>query len=193
MDKYLTNKCIIAPPKMKDWRFARSVVYIWKHDVSGAGGVIVNKKVSAPNFTNVCNEGKIKRLPNINPPLFYGGPVMTNLVGCLHSLDYRIGTTHVTNDKIGFTLDKTVIEDIARGKGPRKYLLTMGISSWHPGQLEEELESLPPREKSGSWLHIDYQDDIVFGPKLDTLWQDCVMQCVSNTTKSLTDKVFKNN
>tara|TARA_B100002019_G_scaffold123772_1_gene106539 strand:+ start:1070 stop:1606 length:537 start_codon:yes stop_codon:yes gene_type:complete len=178
---------------MKDWRFARSVVYIWKHDVSGAGGVIVNKKVSAPNFTNVCTEGKIKRLPNINPPLFYGGPVMTNLVGCLHSLDYRIGTTHVTNDKIGFTLDKTVIEDIARGKGPRKYLLTMGISSWHAGQLEEELESLPPRTKSGSWLHLDYSDDIVFGPKLDTLWQDCVMQCVSNTTKSLTDKVFKNN
>lgn len=193
MDKYLTNKCIVAPPKMKDWRFARSVVYIWKHDVSGAGGVIVNKKVSAPNFTNVCTEGKITRLPNINPPLFYGGPVMTNLVGCLHSLDYRIGTTHVTNDKIGFTLDKTVIEDIARGKGPRKYLLTMGISSWHAGQLEEELESLPPRAKSGSWLHLDYSDDIVFGPKLDTLWQDCVMQCVSNTTKSLTDKVFKNN
>ena len=54
---YLDGKLLIAPPKMTDWRFAKSVVYIWKHDVSGAGGIIVNKKVSAPSFDNICREG----------------------------------------------------------------------------------------------------------------------------------------
>ena len=52
--KYLDGKLLVAPPKMTDWRFAKSVVYIWKHDVSGAGGIIVNKKVSAPSFENIC-------------------------------------------------------------------------------------------------------------------------------------------
>jgi len=192
MEKYLDGKLLIAPPKMTDWRFAKSIVYLWKHDVSGAGGVIINKKVSAPVFDNICNEGKIKRIDAVNPPIYYGGPVMTNLVGCLHSLDYKIHTTHVACNNVGFTLDKTIIEDIARAKGPRKYMLTMGISAWHAGQLEAELEALPPRKKTGSWLDLAYDDEIVFGPKLDTLWQDCLLQCVNNTTKSFTDKVFKN-
>ena len=46
MTTYLDGKILISPPKMRDWRFAKSLVYIWKHDVSGAGGVIVNKKVN---------------------------------------------------------------------------------------------------------------------------------------------------
>tara|TARA_S200002703_G_scaffold931_1_gene1615 strand:+ start:1341 stop:1919 length:579 start_codon:yes stop_codon:yes gene_type:complete len=192
MTTYLRNKILISPPKMRDWRFAKSLVYIWKHDVSGAGGVIINKKISAPTFENVCREGKINKNPAVNPVLFYGGPIMTNLVCCLHTLDYKLNTTNIGNDNIGFTLDKTIIEDIAKGKGPRRYLLTMGLSSWDAGQLESEIEALPPRAKTGSWLHMDYNDEIVFGPKLQTLWNDCVANCIAQTTKNITNKVFKN-
>ena len=192
MSTYLDGKLLVAPPKMKDWRFARSVVYIFKHDVSGAGGIIVNKKVSVPTFDTVCKTGHIKKDPSVNPTIFYGGPVMTNLIGCLHTLDYRIGTTNVSTSNVGFTLDKSIIEDIAVGKGPKKFLLTMGISIWEAGQLESEIDALPPRQKTGSWLSINYDKEIVFGPKLQSLWSDCVFRCVENTTKDFTDKVFKN-
>ncbi len=192
MSTYLDGKLLVAPPKMKDWRFAKSVVYIFKHDVSGAGGVIINKKVSVPTFDSVCSEGKIKKRPEINPTVFYGGPVMTNLVGCLHSLDYRIGTTHVSPNNIGFTLDKTIIEQIANGTGPKQFLLTMGLASWDAGQLESEIDAMPPRNKTGSWLSIDYDNNIVFGPKLQNLWSECVLKCVENTTKDFTNKVFRN-
>ncbi len=192
MQKYLDHSLLVAPPKMFDWRFARSIIYLWKHDNSGAGGVIINKKVSAPTFDNICAEGKIKKIPTVNPPIFYGGPVMTSLVGCLHSLDYKVNTTHVSKNLVGFTLDKNIIYDIAKGQGPKKYILTMGMSAWHAGQLEDELESLPPRKKTSSWLHLPYNKEIVFGPKLETIWQDCLANCVANTTKSFTDKVFKN-
>lgn len=193
MEKYLVNKILIAPPKMQDWRFAKSIVYLWKHDSEGAGGVIINKKVTAPTFENVCNEGKIKRRSDINPTIFYGGPVMTNLVCCLHSLDYKLPTTNFASHNLGFTLDKTIIEDIAKGQGPRKYLLTMGLASWDRGQLEQEIQALPPRSKTGSWLNIDYNEAIVFGPKLQNLWQDCVATCIAKKTRSLTDKIFKKN
>lgn len=193
MNNYLDGKILIAPPKMQDWRFAKSLVYMWKHDVSGAGGVIINKKVSAPSFDNICAEGKIKRRADVNPQIFYGGPVMTNLVGCLHSLDYKLNTTNISSATLAFTLDKTIIEDIAKGKGPRKYLLTMGMASWDAGQLEQEITSLPPRSKTGSWLNIDYNDEIVFGPKLESLWQDCLATCIAKKTRSITDKIFKKN
>ena len=100
MTTYLDGKILISPPKMRDWRFAKSLVYIWKHDVSGAGGVIVNKKVATPSFDTVCLQGKIKKNPDVNPTIFYGGPVMTNLVGCLHSLDYKLATTNSDMNKI---------------------------------------------------------------------------------------------
>ena len=38
------GKFLVAPPNMPDWRFQKTVIYMWKHDISGAGGVIINKK-----------------------------------------------------------------------------------------------------------------------------------------------------
>ena len=38
------GKLLVAPPGMSDWRFQKTVVYVWRHDVSGAAGVIINKK-----------------------------------------------------------------------------------------------------------------------------------------------------
>lgn len=191
MQKYFAHSLLVAPPRMQDWRFAKSIVYLWKHDNTGAGGVIVNKKVNAPTFDNICAEGNIKKIPTVNPPIFYGGPVMTNMVGCLHSLDYKLQATNVSNNTVGYTLDKKILYDIAKGTGPKKYILTMGMSAWDAGQLEAEIESLPPRSKTGSWLKVDYNDEIVFGPKLESLWQDCVATCIAKKTRSITDKIFK--
>ena len=41
----LHGKLLIAPPKLPDWRFQKSVIYMWKHNVAGAGGVIINNNV----------------------------------------------------------------------------------------------------------------------------------------------------
>jgi putative transcriptional regulator len=191
MNTYLDGKLLVAPPKMTDWRFAKSVVYVWKHDVSGAGGIIINKKLQAPNFENICIEGKINKLKSVNPPVFYGGPIMPNLVGCLHSLDYKLPTTNIAPNEIGFTLDKRIIDDIALNKGPSRYVITIGVSSWTAGQLDEEIKSLPPRKKTGSWLHLEYNDTKIFGANTETLWSECVGQCVVDATKKITNKVFK--
>ena len=83
------GKLLIAPPNLPDWRFQKSVIYMWKHNVAGASGIIINKKCDNPKFEQVCREGNIHRNPEINPHIFYGGPVLTNLIGCLHSIDYK--------------------------------------------------------------------------------------------------------
>ena len=30
------GQLLIAPPKLPDWRFGKSIVYMWKHDIGGA-------------------------------------------------------------------------------------------------------------------------------------------------------------
>ena len=73
------GKLLVAPPGMPDWRFAKTVIYMWRHDVSGAAGVIINKKCNHPDFRHVCTEGGVKLKEGINPPVYYGGPVLNNI------------------------------------------------------------------------------------------------------------------
>ena len=111
------GKLLIAPPGMPDPRFAKTVVYIWRHDVSGAAGVVINKRCQQPDFKHVCHEGIIKRLPEVNHPVYYGGPVLTNMVGVLHSTDFVLSTTNtLTQDKVGFTLDRKILDHTGHGQ-----------------------------------------------------------------------------
>ncbi len=186
------GKILVAPPNMPDWRFQKSVVYMWRHDVSGAAGVIINKKCTHPSFEHICNEGEIARKDNIKPPVFYGGPVLNNIIGILHSKEFQLGTTNT--DKIqplAFTLDRKILEVIAQGGGPKQKLVTLGIANWEAGQLELELEALPPRKPAMSWLVLPYDEKVVFGPKPEDLWEMCVSRAIENKTKALTSKIFK--
>ncbi len=127
------GKLLVAPPGMPDPRFAKTVVFIWKHDVSGASGVIINKRCQRPTFEHVCQEGGIKLKPGVNPPVYYGGPVLNNVVGVLHSTEYRLASTNtLIEGTVGFTLDSKILEDVARGGGPLNRMITLGMA-----QLEQ--------------------------------------------------------
>jgi putative transcriptional regulator len=184
------GKLLIAPPKMLDWRFAKAVIYMWKHDVSGAGGVIINKRIDNPTFQMVCRDGKIFQNPKVNPLIYYGGPILTNLIGCLHSTDYKIITTNPEQNSVGFTLDKKILEDIAQNKGPKNYVITMGMASWMPGQLESEIDGALPRLPGTSWLVLDYDPQLVFGAKTKDFWEKCVQRSIEKISKKIVDKAF---
>ena len=188
------GRLLVAPPNMPDWRFQKSVVYIWRHDVSGAAGVIINKRCDKPTFEHVCTEGGVDRNQQVNPPVYYGGPVLNNLVGVLHSAEYRLGSTNVLNDSdVAFTLDRKILEDIAMGGGPLNKLITLGMANWDTGQLEEEIEH--PANPAQSWLLLDYDEKLVFGQdpeaKPSEIWEECVSLAVRNKTSEITSKIFK--
>ena len=189
------GKFLIAPPSMPDWRFQKSVVYIWRHDVSGAAGVIINKKCEKPTFAHLCFEGGLSRNQQVNPPVYYGGPVLNNIVGVLHSTEYSLKSTNtLLNGKVGFTLDRKILEDVAMGGGPQNKLITLGLANWNAGQLEEEI--MHPRNPAMSWLIMDYDEKLVFGPlmdkKPDVIWEEYVSVAVKNKTAEITSRIFKN-
>jgi putative transcriptional regulator len=190
MSEYYDGKLLIAPPSMRDWRFAKSVVYIWKHDVSGAAGIIINKPLDAPTFREVCAEAECYPAEGINPTLFYGGPVIEGMVGCLHSLDYAIKDT-VKSNSLNFTLDRKIIQDIAEGQGPNNYIITMGMANWDAGQLEQELESLPPRSKNESWLALDFDPNLIWQGTHPKLWNACLNMAVAQGSREYVSKFIK--
>ena len=192
MSEYFDGKILVAPPKMADWRFAKTVLYLWKHDVAGAAGVIINKTMSGPTFKRVCNDAGIHKLENINPMMYYGGPIMDNLIGVLHTIDYTLASTNFKKRiNVGFTLDKKIVEDIASGKAkPKNYNVVMGIASWDAGQLEAEIEGEPPRLPGTSWLLLDYDPKLVFSTEKDGLWEECLNLAIKQKTQRFTSKIF---
>jgi putative transcriptional regulator len=188
------GKLLVAPPGMPDPRFAKTVVFIWKHDVSGASGVMINKRCQRPTFKHVCEEGGIQRNPKVNPPVYYGGPVLNNVVGVLHSTEYRLPSTNtLIEGTVGFTLDSKILQDVAQKRGPLNRMVTLGMCSWNSSQLEEEIEH--PHTPQMSWLMLDYDEKLVFGQledsKPDDIWEDCVSRAVRNKTAEITSKLFR--
>lgn len=192
MSEYYDGKLLVAPPMMRDWRFAKTVVYIWRHDVSGASGVILNRPIDSPSFKDVCEQGDIEIGEGISSQIFYGGPVNENMVGCLHSLDYHQPSTAVIEKQnMGFTLDKEVIKDIACGRGPEKYIITMGMAHWDSAQLESEIEAVPPRDQKESWLMMDFDPNIIWHGEHSQMWNACVNISVQEQSRNYVSKFVK--
>jgi putative transcriptional regulator len=193
MSKNIEGKFLVAPPHMRDERFKKTVIYLWKHDVTGSAGVIINKPLESPNWSDVCQEGNIVSAPSINPVMFWGGPVMSSVIGCLHSMDYSINqtNTNLSGNNIGFTMDKSIINAIAQNKGPKQYITTLGIVSWDIGQLEEELDALPPRKQLESWLILDFDPNLLWSGENPELWNSCVNSCIFEKSREYVSKFVK--
>ena len=190
MSDYFDGRLLVAPPRMRDYRFAKSVIYMWKHDVSGAAGIIVNKPLSSPTFEKVCEEGALECLSGSNTKVHYGGPVMSNMVGVLHTLDFEINSTNPVRNDLGFTLDRQAVEAIALGHPPANYFVMLGMASWEPGQLEQEIAAEPPRRETEAWLVMDYDFELVFNSAAKDMWDIAVNQAVQQKTQQFTSRIF---
>ena len=153
----LTGKLLVAMPGMTDPRFAHAVIYITSHTDKGAMGVIVNKPAPELRLSDVLDQ--ILEQPDatqVELGVHIGGPVETGRGFVLHSSEYvsAIGTLRIGTD-FAMTTTLDILEDIARGQGPEKALLTLGYAGWGPGQLEAEIAQ-------NGWLTCDAQVDLVF-------------------------------
>jgi putative transcriptional regulator len=118
--------------------------------------------------------------------------VLTNIIGVLHTKDFQLGSSNSAGDQLlAFTLDRKILEVVAQGGGPKKYLITMGLANWESGQLESELDPVPPRPKNLSWLVLPFNEQLVFSSKPEEIWEKCVNLAISNKTAEITSKIFK--
>jgi putative transcriptional regulator len=53
------------------------------------------------------------------------------------------------------TTSKDVLEAVAHGGGPQRFILTLGYAGWSAGQLEEEISR-------NGWLTVQADPDIIF-------------------------------
>ena len=57
----------------------------------------------------------------------------------VHSLDINLSDTLQVGDKWGLSSSIDMLRIIAKGRGPKKWILALGYSGWGAGQLNAEL------------------------------------------------------
>lgn len=161
----LAGQLLVAMPGIGDERFNRSVIYLCGHSEDGAMGLIVNKPVDDITFPELLEQLGIEGDPDQQIRVLFGGPVETGRGFVLHSTDYNAtGSTLQVSDEIGLTATLEILEQIAKGEGPKRSLLALGYAGWAPGQLEEEI-------LSNGWLHCRPSPDLLFGTSDETKWE----------------------
>ncbi len=155
-DKSLAGQFLVATETLRDPRFARTVIYMVRHDASGALGLIVNRPVRdvplAPLLRQFgLDDGGVSG----SMRLHYGGPVEGARGLMLHTAEYATeGTERVAGD-IAVTSRPEVLRDIGHGAGPRRFLFALGYSGWAPGQLEREIDN-------GAWITVPADEALLF-------------------------------
>ena len=161
---------LVATEKMLDPRFKNAVIIMLHNDEKGAWGLVINKPLGSIPLGSLIyqlEETTIKKeIYNVKIPVFWGGPVSENKILILHSQEYKNETT--TNFKnISISSNYNILFEIADNKGPKEYLVIIGISSWGEGQLEGEME----RE---GWNLSEINLDLIFEMDNTEKWLNAI-------------------
>ena len=102
-------------------------------------------------------ELKLEITPFTDQAVYFGGPVQTERGFVLHeplhfsTADAPAGVDQSANSDASYsssltvpggltmTTSKDVLEAVAKGNGPKRFIMTLGYAGWGAGQLEEEI------------------------------------------------------
>ncbi len=152
--QHLANQFLIAMPGMVDDNFAGTVVYLCDHTTNGAMGLVINRPTDV-NLGDVFDklDLKLEIQPKASEPVYFGGPVQTDRGFVLHEQSREEHTTHYSSSLripggLAMTTSKDVLQEVAEGHGPKRFLMTLGYAGWSAGQLEDEIAR-------NGWLNVN--------------------------------------
>jgi putative transcriptional regulator len=165
----LEGSFLVASSRMPDPRFRESVILLIEQNAEGSLGLIVNKRTEERTSLNEVLDALGLPVPIQEREIwvYFGGPVQLDTVFILHTIDLLPETSRIIADGVAFSRDPKLLQKIAEGLGPKRFLLIMGYSGWGPGQLEMEL-------RTGSWITIDADPALVFSEDPRETWQKVI-------------------
>ena len=161
----LAGQLLVAAPGMPDPRFAETVIFMLRHDSTGAMGIVINRPVGVMSLEDILSStGQDPQGAEGEIIVHTGGPVGPELGFLLHSTDYKTEGTIQITERIAMSGRPEVMADVAKGKGPRLVLLAFGYAGWSPGQLEGEMSH-------ADWFSVPADESIIFDDNDVTKWR----------------------
>jgi putative transcriptional regulator len=130
------GRLLVSGPLLHDFFFGRSVIFMTEYSNEGAMGFILNKK------TDLFVSDLIEDFPELNIPVFAGGPVQSDSLFFIHKHANIIENSITVIDDLAFGGNFEQIQDylsqgIMRADTIKFFL---GYSGWDYKQLDNELE-----------------------------------------------------
>lgn len=135
-----TGHFLIAMPNLTDPYFAKSVTFICAHNQEGAMGIVINRPTDMRYDVLFEKINLSLQSPLLaERPVLYGGPVQPERGFVLHQEIGDWDSSITITDDIAVTTSKDILNAVAQGNGPQKFLLSLGYAGWTAGQLEQEI------------------------------------------------------
>ena len=154
-------------PQLDDQNFSRTVTLICQHNEEGALGIVINR-ISSHRLGEVFEQLEItvSDARNADHPVYEGGPVNPEYGLILHSTERppdQWQSTLKISDELALTSSKDILQDIAHGDGPDRFLMSLGYAGWGPTQLEQEI-------MQNSWFSTPVEHTILFNEDSAAKW-----------------------
>ena len=177
----LAGRLLVATDVLRDPRFARTVIYVVRHNADGAFGVVVNWPLTDVPYARALRPfGLEVPAESGDVRVHYGGPVEERRGFVLHTPDWKGEGTTVVDDHFALTEDPKVLQAMAKGAGPRRALFMLGYAGWAPGQLDAEMQA-------NGWLSVQADSDLVFDSDFEAKWKRALAKLGIDLTMLSTD------
>lgn len=159
------GRLLIATAGLVDPNFARTVVMLLDHDVTGTLGVVLNRPTAREVGEVLEPWAPYVKTPDV---IFHGGPV--GLDGALALGTRSVIEVDAPAEPVGW---RSVVGEIGMvdldaaaehvGSALRDLRVFVGYAGWGPGQLDTELGQ-------GAWLVVEAEPGDMFCPDPERLW-----------------------
>ena len=165
--RFLSGQLLLAMPGMGDPRFEHAVIAICVHDEQGAVGIGIGHQRAGTRLRALMSQLGLD--PGLAPdvPVHHGGPVEPGRGFVLHRADWggqdTSGVTGPTLNSFAMTGTIDVLRAIGAGRGPSRFLVSLGYAGWGEGQLDQEMTR-------HGWFAAPCDPAILFDTPIEERW-----------------------
>ena len=136
----LTGFLLVSNPAAAASESGKKVIYICSDDENGTMGLVVNNPIKNMDIEGVLDQLGMQMEGGINSSIqvLTGGPIEASRGFVLHSNDTSYNGTLNLKEDLYLTATLDVLENIAKGAGPKEAAFCLGYTGWEKGRLYQE-------------------------------------------------------
>lgn len=166
---------LIAPPHVQHQLWGSATVLVTDVNQSGTTGLIINResRMTLAEF----GERLGYDLDHVPGMLHIGGADRQTSFCMLHSNEWSSKNTFKVNNHFSISSDDDVLKRFEVGDEPEKWRMFLGMCTWTPGQLDNEVNGLGSPKSNINWCISSCDSDLVFETDLEDIWDTALERC----------------